>query len=367
MRTIVISAVNIRKGGTLTILRQCLTFLSDHAQQKGWRVVAIVHRRDLCNYPSIEYIELPHVARSWGRRLWCEYVTMHRISKQLSPIDLWVSLHDTTPRVFAKRQAVYCQTSFPFLKWNYRDLRFDSKIVLFALFTRFAYRINIHRNYRLIVQAEWLRNGFAHMFGIPASHFIVAPPQSPSMASTLNPTREPYIQFFFPSTPDCHKNFELACQAAQLLECEIGVDKFRLIITVNGEENSYARWLKQQWGNVKSIRFNGFMSKDQLFNTYAQSDALIYPSRVETWGLAISEFGSYNKPMLLADLPYAHETSAGCSQVSFFPSDNAIALKDLMKRLIQGDRSMLSPNPKREIPQPTTQNWQELFELLMSE
>lgn len=367
MKTIVISAVNIRKGGTLTILRQCLSFLSNLKQETGWRIVAIVHRRDLCDYPAIEYIELPHVAKSWGRRLWCEYITMHHISKQLGPIDLWFSLHDTTPRVIAKRQAVYCQTSFPFLKWKYRDLRFDPKIVLFALFTRFAYLINIRRNYRLIVQAEWLRDGFARMFGIPAPHFIVAPPPSPTPHSAPNHTKEAYTQFFFPSTADCHKNFELACQAAQLLEHEIGTDKFRLIITIRGEENSYARWLKQQWSSVKSIQFAGFMSKSQLITTYEQCDALVYPSRVETWGLAISEFGIYNKPMLLADLPYAHETSAGCSQVAFFPASDPQALKSLMKRIIQGDYAMLSPNPKKEIPQPTAQNWQELFDQLLSE
>lgn len=105
---------------------------------------------------------------------------MYRISKQLASVYLWLSLHDTTPNVLAERQAVYCQTSFPFLKGKWQDLAFDYKIVLFTLFTRFAYRINIHRNHYLIVQAEWLRKGFSKMFGLPQEKFIVATPDRKS-------------------------------------------------------------------------------------------------------------------------------------------------------------------------------------------
>ena len=52
-KTVVVSAVNIRKGGTLTILRDCLEYLSGLAQTGEWKVVALVHDRSLCEYPSI--------------------------------------------------------------------------------------------------------------------------------------------------------------------------------------------------------------------------------------------------------------------------------------------------------------------------
>ena len=49
MKQIVISAVNLRKGGTLTILRQCLAFLSEWAPGAGYEVVALVHRQELAD------------------------------------------------------------------------------------------------------------------------------------------------------------------------------------------------------------------------------------------------------------------------------------------------------------------------------
>ena len=156
MRTIVVSAVNLRKGGTLAILQDCLKALSAIAAEGGVRIVALVHRRSLCDYPGIEYIEIPWSVRSWLHRLWCEYVTMHRISRQQGDIDLWLSLHDTTPRVRAKCQAVYCHNSYPFFRWHWRHLWQNYRIVCFALFTRWFYRINLHRNAFVVVQPSLL-------------------------------------------------------------------------------------------------------------------------------------------------------------------------------------------------------------------
>lgn len=367
MKTIVVSAVNIRKGGTLTILRGCLEYLSALALDRKFRVVALVHKRELCNYKGIEYIEMPTIIKGWSRRLWCEYVTMYRISKKLAPVDLWLSLHDTTPRVEAKHRAVYCQTSFPFLKLKLNDWRFDFKIGLFRLFTQIAYRINIRKNDYLIVQAEWLRKRFTRMFRLPHERFIIAPPSRNIEYRPTTSSKNNIYTFIYVATPDCHKNFELICQAAKLLEDEIGENQFKVILTINGTENKYAQWIHRQWGKVRSLVFHGLMDKETLFHHYATSDCLIFPSRIETWGLPITEFMPYNKPMLLADLPYAHETAAGANQVAFFNPESQDELKMRMLQLIYNDTTSLQNVSKQDIQEPKAMNWSELFARLIAD
>lgn len=365
-RTIVISAVNIRKGGTLTILRNCLEYLSNQTKDGHFRVIALVHKRELCDYPEIEYIEMPDIIKSWGRRLWCEYVTMYRISQSLAPVYLWFSLHDTTPRVVAERQVVYCQTSFPFLHWQLKDVVFDYKIVLFALFTRFAYCWNIRRNKYLIVQAEWLRKRFSQMFRLPESSFIVVPPRQPArVAGQSTHNKNKVYTFLFAATPDCHKNFELVCQAAQILEKDLGINKFKVVFTIDGTENRYSRWLYGKWGHVTSLEFAGFMERNRLYDYYACTDCLIFPSRIETWGLPISEFAVFDKPMLLADLSYAHETAGGSKQVAFFNPLLSGDLKIKMEKLVLGDSLYLKEVPKLPIAVPTVESWERLFDLLL--
>lgn len=355
--SLVVSAVNLRKGGTLAILRQCLEYLSTHSGDR--RITALVHDRSLCDFPGIEYIELPWCTRSWAHRLWAEYVTMHRISKRLAsengaPVDLWLSLHDTTPDVIAKRQEVYCHTSFPFLKIRPHDFLMDPKIPLFAILGRIYFRINVHRNCRIIVQQQWYAQAMSHMLNIPIGRFtVIAPTEGAGAIFGENHTcqdrelvkagpaapcreegrRKAVAGFLYASTADCHKNFETLCRAAQILENK-GY-KFSVTITVKGDENRYAKWLFRNWGNVRSIDFHGFMTKGELAKAYCDASCLIFPSRVETWGLPISEYMQTNPEgsLLLPDLPYAKETSGG--KAAFFPVCDAEALAKLMSEHIR--------------------------------
>ena len=379
-KSVVVSAVNIRKGGTLTVLRDCLSFL---ASRKDLKVTAIVHSADLCRYEGIEYIEFPWSIRSWAHRLWCEYIVLGRLSRKREEQDLWLTLHDTTPRVRAKKQAVYCHTSFPFLKIKASDWRFNPKIPLFALLTKYAYRANVRRNDFLIVQQDWFRAGLSALTDFPASKIIVAPPAfegvqpchserqrrnlsyrgtegAESISSPDIPT------FIYPSTPDCHKNFETLCKASALLERRLGEGRFRTVITVRGDENRYARFLKKRWGNVSSLEFAGLLPKDKLFERFGQASALVFSSRTETWGLPISEFIPTGKPLILADLPYAHEAASGAARAAFFTGEDASALATLMEGLIKGE-GLFAPVPAVTHKDPYARDWESLFSILLDE
>ncbi len=375
MKRIVISAVNLRKGGTLTILRQCLSYLSSVAEQKEWKIIALVHRKELADYPNIEYIELPWSIESWGKRLWCEYVTMNKISKEITKnkgeIDLWFSLHDTTPIVQAKKQASYWHAPFPFFEWKFRDFSFDKKIPIFALFIHYAYLFNVKKNSAIIVQQEWLREGFSKKFKIPEKLFTVAPPrQTIEVPKYEKLSAGDIYTFFFASTPDGHKNFETLCEASKLLEDRLGKDKFQTIITVAKSEKNYAapytKFLQKNWGKVASIKFAGVMDKPTLYAHYDLADCFVFPSRIETWGLPISEFMLYKKPMILSDLPYAHETSQGSSQTAFFPPCDAKALAELMYQAYNKDYRAFKSVELKAVDSPFANNWEELFSLLLN-
>ena len=364
-KRIIVSAVNIRKGGTLTVLKDCLGYLSS---REDLQVTALVHKQGLCDYPNIHYIEIPWSIRGWGKRLKCEYVTMKGISEQLPEADLWLSLHDTTPNVKAKRQAVYCQTSFPFLKIKARDFLMNKKIPIFALFTQFAYKKNVHRNKYLIVQQNWLREGLSKKLHVDKDRFIVAPPkfEAPDIVNTNQEGEKPVI-FFYPAIADCHKNFENICEAASRLEKKLGPNQFKLVLTVKGDENKYAAWLHKRWGNVASIDFHGYLSKEDLYGYYGKSACLLFPSRVETWGLPISEFKPTGKPMILADLPYAHETACGAEKVAFVPTCDADAWAKQMELVIRGKTTNFVRIMPTKYEAPYAPTWEALFELLLND
>ncbi|HBB6519202.1 TPA: glycosyltransferase, partial [Escherichia coli] len=60
----------------------------------------------------------------------------------------------------------------------------------------------------------------------------------------------------------------------------------------------------------------------EMVNFYQDSDIICFPSKLETWGLPLSEAKTYKKWIFAADLPYAHEVLYNYSKTRYFPFDD---------------------------------------------
>ena len=370
-RTIVVSAVSVSEGGKMELLCQCLQQLSRMTSDGKTRVVAFVADRSACEFPGIEYREYPELARHPRKFRKFQYRQLYWESVLISeqddkPIDLWLSLFDVTPKVQAARRAVFCCNPFPWLKLRPRDFLMDRNVPKAVHSSRSAYRKNVRDNDWLIVQQDHFRQSLSRLVHFGTEHIIVFP----SLGQVTPPGRKDMpnkaaYTFFCPSTPDCYKNFEVVCEAARLLELEIGRRRFRVECTIRGEDNKYGWWLKSNWDHVDSVHFAGWQSPSKLWGWYEAADCLVYTSRAEAWGRPISEFATTGKPMLLPNLPYARETAAGSPKVAFFPIHDSAALKEEMKALVLGSESRLAPAPYHRLEDPKVYDWEELFRLVL--
>ena len=364
MNKIVISAVNLIEGGPLTVLQNCLEILSKYSVSKNIEVIAIVHNKKLCFYPNITYIEIPWAKKSWFHRIYCEYFYFKKISKQLKPY-LWLSLHDISPNVESHLKAVYCHNPTPFYKAPLSNLRYNYKEVLFSIFYKYLYQINIKKNTHIIVQQNWLREEFAKIFSLDKKKIIVALPKYKRNEMIFdNVIKNKVKTFFYPAFPRTFKNFEVICNACEILEKE-NINGFKILLTLKGNENKYAKYIYKKYSHLNNIVFQGLLPIEKVYEVYQNTDCLIFPSKLETWGLPISEFSPSNRPMLIANLPYAHETSAGSSLIQFFNSDNATELARMMKEVIDNNLSNFTSIPMQNIENPKTTSWEMLFNYIL--
>lgn len=363
-RTLVISAVNFTEGGPLSILKDCLAeavvFLGD-----DYEVVALVHRAALVGVAGVRYLEYPDAKSSWLRRIHLEYRGFRDLSQELDA-DLWLSLHDMTPKVTARRRAVYCHNPAPFHSLTARDAWLDPGFALFRFFYGIFYRINIRANDYVIVQQEWLRERFRKDFAVdkvivahPAIRVPPAASREPSHARSAGRTR-----FFYPALGRVFKNFEIIGEAARLLQAR-GCDNFEVLLTVDGSENRYTRFIRDKFADLASLKFLGGQSRDAVYSLYESADCLIFPSRLETWGMPISEFKPTGKPLLAADLPYAHETVGDYSSAAFFDPGSAESLARQMLAVIEGKFVPAAPGGRVPAP-PFVHDWPTLFRLLLA-
>lgn len=363
---IVVSAVNLTEGGPLTILNSCLSTLSESLDYRKFEVVAIVNDKKRCFYDNINYIELQWPKKMWLNRLFYEFIYLNVLSKRLNP-DLFFSLHDISPSVNARLRAVYCHNSTPFYHPALTDIRFNYKEFLFSLFYRYLYKINIHKNNFVIVQQKWMKNAFVDLYKLEKEKVIVSKPFEDAQNKVLIDRRsDNQFLFFFPAFPRTFKNFEVICDACRILEKE-GFVRFKVVLTLDGTENSYANHICQEYSFLKTVCFCGLLSKEQVHLLYEETNCLIFPSKLETWGLPISEFTVYKRPMLIADLPYAYETALGAEKVSFFNPDNPIELAQRMKEIVEGQFSAFKAVPTQKDDEQTVYSWNKLFDKILNE
>jgi glycosyltransferase involved in cell wall biosynthesis len=356
---LVISAVNFTEGGPLTVLREIVRTAAAHFPD--WTLYVLVHAQGTVNEPRVIELPFPTAKRSWVRRLLLEWFGFKRLSRELQP-DVWLSLHDITPRVEAGRQYVYCHNPAPFCTVAIPGEQHDPRFMLFRRFYSTLYRCFIHRNAAVIVQQEWLRQLFVERFG--ARRVIVAHPEVSEPKTTLSRHSAP-SRFLYPAFPRVFKNFEVLGKCAVILESD-PLWTGEIVLTIDGSENSYADEIRQRFGHLRTLRFTGLQQPHQMAALYEACDVLLFPSLLETWGLPLTEAKVRGMPILAASLPYAHETVGSYDRVDFFDPQCAEALSEQMLGLHIGTRHFGST--ERVAPTaPYANGWRELLAILLVE
>lgn len=345
-KTIVISGVNVVDSGILSIMTDCLVQLEKYTANKNIKVIALVNSKKLFPIPNIEFIEFPKSKRNWLSRLYYEYFYFKKISKELNA-DIWFSMHDISPNVVSKKKFVYYHNPAPFYKLSSKEWFFGFKIGLFSKFYKYLTQINIQSNDAVFVQQYWIKNQFEQWFSI--KNCKVAYPETQVNIDyskiELHPKK---VHFFYPSFPRMFKNFECICEAILLLPKEIQ-DKIEVYFTISGNENKYAKSIFEKYSKNNFFKFIGKLNRNEVAGYYEAMDALLFPSKLETWGLPLTEAKEFNKPIFVSDLPYAKETIGKYDKVSFFnskkPNNLAEKIELFLKNQIIYDETLASNKP----------------------
>lgn len=362
-RTLVISGVNMTEGGILSVLRNVVE-AAERVLPTDWRILVLAHRRSLLDVHRAEVYEFPKIKSSWLRRMKFELFTSRRIAREVSA-DVWLALHDITPLVDVERQYVYCHNPTCFTRPTLKSLYFDWIFVAHSLLYGMLYSLNIRRNTEVFVQQAWIRDVFIQRFG--ARSVVVSRPRPFAAASehfaTALPSGHVLRRWVYPTFARHFKNVEVIGEALEILERGGGWEG-EVQVTIRQGENRYADWLMRRFGHLKSLKLIGRQTAEQVQELYATSDGLLFPSTLETWGLPITEAQAHGLPLLVADLPYAHETVGSYHGVTFFDPHDAVALAALLRRFADGQAGMGGTYAEEDSNVFSISGWEELVHLV---
>jgi glycosyltransferase involved in cell wall biosynthesis len=355
---IVVSAVAFVTGGPLTILRRAVAAARD-AQANVLFLVA--DHRDWEPGTNIRFVGFPRARHSYLERIWTEYVLMPRLSRRWRP-DAWLSLHDTSPPVRAGRQAVYMQNSLPYWRPTMRDLFLDPFEVLRSLIYGVVYRAFVSRNDLVIGQLRWFTRFMGTYLGVPDDRLLVVLPEADRVKSTAHRTadgdrRGSVLRCVYPSLPRVFKNFE---EAIELCD-QPGVE---LTLTISGAENRYAGHVADR-ARGKDVRFVGLLTHDVVLDAMAAADVVLFPSRLETFGLPIREAMDLERALVLPVRPWTVEIAADYPRAYFYRSVEEG--RRIVSEIARGREPTELPHPKptsgSELP--TLTGFRALFDRLV--
>lgn len=324
-------------GGALTVLEDYHgRALSD--QENDY--VFVLSTPDLAEARNVSVLNYPFVKKGWLSRLRFDLCVMPGLVRRLNP-DRILSLQNTLVPFVRKEQWVYMHNLLP---RDICDMRFSMRgEPVLWIYQNVIGRViarSLRRADKVIVQSEWLKERCSKQYGVPVERIEVERPSAvPFEISCNGAEKGEEVVFFYPASSASYKNHQVILDACSRLKNE-GIDGYKVVFTLSGSEGALSESLRARSEEEDlPIQFCGHLDREEMGAAYMKSDALLFPSRLETWGLPLQEAQQFALEIIASDLDYAHETVGGYGQASFFDPTNSRELAGLMRGLVAGKQN----------------------------
>ncbi|HEV2386507.1 MAG TPA: glycosyltransferase [Candidatus Acidoferrales bacterium] len=215
----------------------------------------------------------------------------------------------------------------------------------------------------VIVQTPVMKRRLAALRGgvdagitvIPTAPPLPPPEQKPASAGSHEP-----FTFLCLSRYAAHKNFEILLDAAKILRT-LPRRPFRCVLTTGPDQHPGARKLLrriEREGLQELIVNRGPVPRGELAGIFAEADAHLLPTLLETAGLTYGEAMHFGLPILTSDRDFARERCQDAA-VYFDPLDAESVAKAMARVMDDADlRARLVANGKRVLA--TCPAWDEI-------
>lgn len=342
---IIVNATALDKGGALTILKQFVENIPGDADRQ-WLI--FIPDSISLDSPSKNIRLEPIVGiKPMHKRLWWDTFGIIRWLKRnnVNPIGA-ISLQNTGFRVGkCVPSFIYYHQSIPFSPFSWSPFKRAERTFWFykSIYPLFV-RLFLTNNTHVYVQLEYIKEEFTKKFNHPADKIEVYLPNTIMPATHKNESTSDSLQLFYPAMGHFYKNHKVIVKALRYIDRDIEVS-----FTTAAPEN-------QQ--HDKRINYLGELPFEKVCEMYSTSDALLFPSCIETFGLPLIEAAMTGIPIIAADLPFAREVLKNYEGATFVGFDDAKGWAAAINRLEKSRRV----NPINLNNKP---GWKKLFQSLL--
>lgn len=358
MKTIIINATATKSSGTLSILKGLVLYMENSVEKKyAVHLFTVIDCFDSLKNITVHKFPVQNwIARmKWdngGLKTYCK-------AKKIFP-DLIISMQNTSTLFDGNTpQLVYYHQPLPLIKYKWKWFRkSEAKMFLYAHFYKYFVRMN-NRTSTYVVQLPSIKSAFLKNIKNVSeeSVFVIRPEKTEIDVPKIIPSKksDDILRFVYPATPHPYKNHKVIIDAVESMANE-EQKKIEVIFTV--EENSFVGKEVKKRGLAGTIVCIGMKPQEELFSLYKSSDCLLFPSKIESFGLPLDEAACFGLPIIASDLDFAREVLQGYGNAHFANPNDFREWKKLM--------TAANEYSKCEVKTERNNSWQKFFDIAES-
>jgi glycosyltransferase involved in cell wall biosynthesis len=357
-KIIVVNATALRTSGALTILYQFLEAIPNHSVQYLVFLDSCVYLQKKPSNVTIVNIN----KRSLPKRfLWDAIGLKQWLNKHKILPNVALSLQNTNFRLNTKcSNYIYFHqpvSLFPY-KWNF--LKSSERFLWFYKHIYpFFVKIFINPRTEIFVQLECIKDSFSRRYKFPSNKIHVVSPQIkiPQYEEGLScedlKIDKNTFNLFFPAGLNPYKNHELLFKAFSFIDNLLSIKITFYMSSVSPDFNP-----PYKYNNIEILAL-GRVPYNTIAYLYNNTDMLLFPSYIETFGLPLVEAASVGLPVLVSDLSYAREVLCGYEGVTYIDYKDEKAWGDAILKYSICPKTKFTPF---QLTQKAT--WNHLFEII---
>ncbi len=310
---IMVFDVPAESGGALSVLHE---FYNEFKLDQENEYIFVLSLPELEETSNIKVLRFPWIKKSWGHRLYFDHFIAPKLIKEYD-IDQVLSLQNVIIPHTAVYQSVFVHNALPFSEYRFR-LKEDKLLWVYQNIIGKNITKSIKKADQVIVQTNWMKNRLVEKLNIYDEKIEVKQSKIDiEIKDHFRETKDSLSTFFYPASGVIFKNHKVIVDACLKLK-EDGIDDYKVIFTLNGDEN---KQITELYNTVKDkqlpIEFVGSMKRGEVFGLYSKS-ILIYPSFIETVGLPLIEAQMHNTPIIAVRIDYSYEILTNYKNAYYF-------------------------------------------------
>ncbi|WP_426350470.1 glycosyltransferase [Alloiococcus sp. CFN-8] len=335
-----VNATSLASRGGLTILNQYINSLIDNndIDEKYFLFVP-----ETCSVPDTEtniviiknndndFYKGKSFWNTIGLYLWCK--------KYDIKADCIYSLQNYYPLGFSGKgiyKKLYLHQPIPFYDytWNVFNKR-ERSLWFYKYIYYWLIKKSVKESDEIIVQTSWLKSSLVKKIGINADIIFVDRPVISNIDTTVvqKINLDEGYKLFYPASSAIYKNHELLYDMMNVLVNNRKCNDVILYLTIDSEDYEAINYIKK-YNLFKNIKLLGNISYEEVLRYYNSVDMLVFPSKIETFGLPLVEAQQFNLPIVAGDIDLYREVIGEYkNKVSYCDLDNFLEWAQIIEEV----------------------------------